>query len=93
MTVTVSGRPRLSSQVPGCAKFCRKSDIDEIARNGDVVWLLVEKVAYEPVENLAPMLAAAAIPIDIAKGALADQLVEGTRVAGAQGVCLKVGRV
>ena len=59
----------------GAHEFLRQAEIDEIAGHGDVVRLLLDDVAGDEVEDLAPMhVFPPAMPIDVAEHALAQQL-------------------
>ncbi len=59
----------------GADEFLGQTEIDEIAGHGDVVGLLLDDIAGDEIEDLAPMHKfAPAMPIDVAEHALAQQL-------------------
>ncbi len=59
----------------GAHEFLRQPEIDEIAGDGDVVRLLLDDVAGDEIEDLAPVhVFPPAMPIDVADHALAQQL-------------------
>ena len=59
----------------GAQEFLGQAEIDEIAGHGDVVGLLLDDVAGDEVEDLAPVhVFPPAMPIDVADHALAQQL-------------------
>ena len=59
----------------GKDEFLRQPEIDEIAGHRDVVWLPLDEVACEHVENIPAMHELPpAMPIDVAEHALAEEV-------------------
>ena len=68
-------RSEMMQPFRGADEFLGQAEIDEIAGDGDVVGLLLDDVAGDEVEDLAPMhVFPPAMPIDVAEHALAQQL-------------------